>query len=65
MGTVLALLALAAGSFFLESFFVMLFWGSIASWFDAPTISYVQSLTITLFISVIQLFGYSASQAKI
>jgi len=62
MGIVISALLLVAGCFFLESFFVMLFWGAIASWFDAPTISYVQSWVVTVFLSILGLFNSTASK---
>ena len=44
----------AIPGFFLSSFFVMLLWGTIAPKLDITTISYVQSMlvTITLWLAV-------------
>jgi len=39
----------AAGlGFFFGAWILMLFWGSVASWFDGPTLSYVNSLWVNL-----------------
>jgi len=38
----------AIPGFFLSSFFLMLFWGIVSKWFGINTISYVNSMFVTL-----------------
>jgi uncharacterized membrane protein len=38
----------AIPGFFLSSFFLMLFWGIVSKWFNIATISYVNSMFVTL-----------------
>lgn len=40
-------------SFLIRSFLVMLFWGIVASWFDAPTVSYAQACLLVVFRGII------------
>lgn len=42
--------------FFLEAFVLMIGWGIISSWFNGPTISYVQAMMICVIMSGISLY---------
>ena len=44
----LFLIPMAGLGFFFGAWMLMLFWGSIASWYDAPTLSYINSVWATL-----------------